>query len=126
MPGSSERSARLAWNNSTSMANRFKSDGPTKRIKAKLESVGASVEYFKARAGRGNGGRPDLLIGYLGTNFLQEVKDEKGSLSDEQILYHGKWRGRKIDVVRNEAESLAAIGYVSQPTNQGDSNGQEG
>lgn len=100
------------------MANRFKSDGPTKRIKKRLESIGATVEYIKARAGRGNGGRPDLLIGYNGTNFLQEVKAEKGSLSDEQILYHSKWRGKRIDVVRNEEEALAAIGYVTHHTNQ--------
>lgn len=94
------------------MANRFKSDAPTKRIKQALEEAGASVEYFKARTGRGNGGRPDLLVGFNGVNFLFEVKTDKGSLSDDQKLYHSKWRGRRIDVVRNEVEALIAIGLV--------------
>ncbi len=93
------------------MANRFKSDAPTKLIKLRLESVGASVEYFKARAGRGNGGRPDLLVGFRGITYLLEIKAEKGKLSDEQILYHSKWHGRSIAVVRNETEALNAIGY---------------
>lgn len=94
------------------MANRIKSDGPTKRIKAHLESIGATVEYFKARAARGNEGRPDLIVGFRGVTYLLEVKDEKGKLSSEQILYHAKWRGKPIDVVRNEVEAEIAIGLV--------------
>lgn len=93
------------------MANRIKSDGPTKRIKAHLESIGATVEYFKARAGRGNEGRPDLVVGFRGVTYLLEVKADGGKLFDEQILYHAKWRGRPIDVVRNEVQVEFVIGY---------------
>ena len=89
-----------------------KSDGPTKAIVAALKEVGASVEYIRSRAGRGKSGLPDLLVGFLGRNFLLEVKAEKGDLSPEQILFHEKWRGMKVSVVRNELEALIAIGLV--------------
>ncbi len=89
-----------------------KSDGPTKRIVAALKEVGASVEYIRSRAGRGKSGLPDLLVGIFGRNFLLEVKDEKGKLSDEQKLFHSNWRGRSISVVRNETEALIEIGLV--------------
>jgi hypothetical protein len=94
------------------MANRFKSDGPTKRIKATLERHGASVEYFKARTGRGNGGRADLLVGAYGVNYLLEVKSDEGSLSEEQVLFHANWQGLKPIVVRNETEALIACGFT--------------
>ena len=91
------------------MANRFKSDGPTKRIVAKLRSIGVSVEYFKARTGSGNRGRPDLLVGYFGVNYLLEVKAEKGELSEEQVLFAANWQGMKPITVRTETEALFAI-----------------
>ncbi len=94
------------------MANRFKSDGPTKKIVAALREVGASVEYFKARTGRGNEGRPDLLIGWLGRNYLLEVKKPGEELRESQVLFHANWQGRKIEVVTSETEALIAIGLV--------------
>jgi hypothetical protein len=96
------------------MANRFKSDGPTKEIKAGLEKHGASVEYFKARTGRGNGGRPDLLVGAYGTNFLLEVKSDSGELSEEQVLFAANWQGLKPITVRTLEEALIAVGIEPQ------------
>jgi hypothetical protein len=95
------------------LANRIKSDGPTKKIVKALREVGASVEYFKARTGRGNRGRPDLLVGFNGRNFLLEVKDPgSGRLSEDQVLFHSNWQGAKIEVVTSETEALIAIGLV--------------
>lgn len=90
----------------------MKSDAPTKRIVAALREVGASVAYILSRPGRGQAGLPDLLVGFGGRNYLLEVKAEKGQLSSEQILFHEEWRGRRIDVVKNEADALIAIGLV--------------
>jgi hypothetical protein len=95
------------------MANRIKSDAPTKKIVQALREAGASVEYFKARTGRGNKGRPDLLVGIFGRNYLLEVKDPRsGKLSEEQVLFHANWQGAKIQVVTSEADALIAIGLT--------------
>lgn len=95
------------------MANRIKSDAPTKRIVKALREAGASVEYFKARTGRGNKGRPDILVGFAGRNYLFEIKDPRnGRLSEEQVLFHANWQGAKIEVVTSEADALITIGLV--------------
>lgn len=91
------------------MANRFKSDATTKKIVARLRSVGASVEYFKVRTGRGNKGRPDLLVGYFGVNYLLECKSEGGDLTEEQVLFAANWQGLKPIPVWTEEEALEAI-----------------
>ena len=72
-------------------------------IKALL-AVGASVEQLPT--GRGV---PDLLCGYMGMNYLLEVKTETGQLNAKQIAWHGSWHG-KVSVVRTPAEALKAIG----------------
>lgn len=94
------------------LAKRIKSDAPTKAIVAALREVGASVAYIVSRPGSGCSGLPDLLVGFLGRNFLLEVKDEKGRLSEDQKLFHATWHGMKVAVVRNETEALIAIGLV--------------
>jgi len=94
------------------MANRIKSDGPTKRIKAHVESLGATAFYIKGRSGSGCGGEPDLCVGFNGRNHLWEVKADKGKLSDKQKLFHSNWRGMNIAIVRNEVDADIALGLV--------------
>lgn len=89
-----------------------KSDGPTRKIVEYLKEIGASVEYIRSRAGRGKAGLPDLLVGFGGVTFLMEVKTDKNDLSAEQRLFHSKWRGRKISVVRNEVDVAIELGIV--------------
>lgn len=89
------------------------------RIAAALEAAGATTLDTSIMGG----GFPDLLVGFNGVDFLLEIKNPdtqygRSGLSDEQILYHSKWRGKRIQVVRNEEEALAAIGYVTHHTNQ--------
>lgn len=94
------------------MANRIKSDGPTKAIVAALKSEGASVEYIRQRRGKGQKGLPDLLVGFNGKNFLLEVKAKTGILSDEQKKWHLNWTGAQVHVVSDELEALIAIGLT--------------
>ena len=53
-------------------------------------------------------GRPDLLVGYRGVNFLLEVKGPKGALNEAQERYHAEWKGQ-IAVVRTPEEALEAV-----------------
>ena len=79
---------------------------------AALREVGASVEYIKQRRGKGIGGLPDLLVGFLGRNYLLEVKDARGELSEKQVIFAANWQGRKPETVKTELEALIAIGLV--------------
>lgn len=76
-------------------------------IVAWLEAVGATVELLP-----GGSGRPDLLVGFRGQNYLLEVKTEKGKLSRGQKLWHMDWNGRRPAVVRNPQEAMQAIGLT--------------
>ena len=74
-----------------------------------LRLLGYSVESI---ASLGNG-RPDLLVGKHGVNFLFEVKDEKKppsarALTDDEKRWHRAWRGQ-VKVVKNLGEILAVL-----------------
>lgn len=74
-------------------------------IVATLRGAGATVEHLHA-VGKGC---PDLLVGYMGENYLLEVKGENGSLTPHQVTWHAAWGGR-VHVVRTGAEAMRAIG----------------
>lgn len=95
-----------------------------------LEAVGASVQRTY-----GMEGEPDLLVGYLGRNYLIEVKNpatraagNKGTLlhvadvapggefegmdralRKQQAIWHRKWKGQAPAIVRTEHEAMAVI-----------------
>jgi hypothetical protein len=87
-------------------------------IVAALRAAGATVLHLSIRD------VPDLLVGYLGNNFLLEVKQEgrrgasikaiHAELSEDQAKWHEAWRGRTPVVVRTIAEALAAIGAPTE------------
>ena len=58
---------------------------------------------------KGETGMPDLLVGRNGSNYLLEVKGERGRVSGEQVEWHQAWRGG-VTVVRTPEEALAAVG----------------
>ena len=70
-----------------------------------LRAAGASVQTLAA-VGRGV---PDLLVGYLRTNHLLEVKGPKGSLTEDQVRWIDGWLGA-VHVVRTVDEALRAVG----------------
>ena len=81
-------------------------------IVRKLKAIGASVQSL-ADVGDGC---PDLLVGFRGETFVLEVKDgskppSKRALTEDQRVWHGRWRGQ-VDVVNNEDEAVKAIGAV--------------
>ena len=79
------------------------SDPNTPTIVGALESVGASVQHL------GGKGVPDLLVGYLGANYLLEVKAPNKELNGNQDKWHSKWKGQ-VNVVRTVADAFRVIG----------------
>lgn len=70
-----------------------------------LRAHGASVQTLAA-VGRGV---PDLLVGHAERNLLLEVKAEGGKLTQDQVRWHGEWRGSVV-VVRCVDDALMALG----------------
>ena len=75
-----------------------------------LRSVGATVFLHDAD----QPGEPDLVIGWRGATFLQEVKNPHGRnrVDPKQEEFHRDWRGSPIKVVRSAYESLIHIGAM--------------
>jgi hypothetical protein len=84
---------------------RAKVDGNQADIVKALRKAGASVELLH----RVGAGCPDLLVGYMGDDFLLEVKMPGEKLNDLQQSWHLQWRG-KVRVVKTPGEALVAIG----------------
>lgn len=79
-------------------------------IVAALRAVGASVTPVHM-VGKGF---PDVVCGYLGVNYLIEIKDgdkppSARRLTPAEADWHRDWRG-SAHVVCNVSEALAAIG----------------
>lgn len=94
------------------MRRAAKVDANQRFIVEALRAVGASVELLHA-VGRGC---PDLLIGYGGVNYLLEVKDgakapSAQKLTEDQVVWHERWRGRSA-VVNDVESALLAIGAL--------------
>jgi hypothetical protein len=45
-------------------------------------------------------GKPDVVFGFQGVNYVVEVKGEDGKLNPDQQEFHDGWKGR-VDIVRN-------------------------
>jgi hypothetical protein len=78
-----------------------------------LRSAGATVQSL---AGVGKG-VPDLLVGYKGQTLLMEVKDgfkppSKRSLNEDQLRWHGSWKGGALAVVDSPDAALRMIGVI--------------
>lgn len=82
-------------------------DSNQREITLALRAAGATVENI-APLGKG---RPDLLVGYHGNNYLLEVKSKGGKLTPAEEEWHIKWRGQK-SIVFTTTEALRAIGAV--------------
>ena len=74
-------------------------------IVSALRAHGASVTSLAAVGS----GVPDLLVGYLRTNHLLEVKGPKGRLTADQEKWMAAWGG-SFHVVRTVKEALDAVG----------------
>jgi len=88
------------------MKRAAKVDINQKEIVAYLRKIGASVAVMSA-VGQGF---PDLVVGWRGRNYMIEVKQAKGKLTEDQYTFAGHWKGQ-IAVVRcvNDACDLLGI-----------------
>jgi len=78
-----------------------------------LRAAGATVQSL---AGVGKG-VPDLLVGHQGHTLLMEVKDgykspSKRVLTEDQLKWHGEWRGGTLAVVDGPEAALRALGVI--------------
>lgn len=89
-------------------------DGNQSEIVDGLRAAGVSV-FITSVIGDGF---PDLVCGYLGRNYLLEIKDPSKPKADrrlkpDQIKFRDAWKGQYA-VVETLAEAKAAIGIDSQ------------
>lgn len=73
-----------------------------------LRAAGATVQHLHV-IGKGC---PDLLVGFRETNYLLEVKDAGGMLTDDEQIWRVEWRGPLVAVVYSVDDALKAIGAV--------------
>ena len=69
-----------------------------------LRAIGATVEVL-SQVGHSC---PDILCGWRGQNYLMEIKDKHGKLSESQKAWHTFWNGQ-VAVVRNLAEAVRVL-----------------
>lgn len=97
-------------------ASRYKArtDANQSEIVKALENAGATVvKLHKVGAGV-----PDLMVGYLGTTSLIEVKTIKGKLNPKQQAWHEWWDGQ-ADIARTPEEAVGIIERVYQESLKG-------
>jgi len=78
-----------------------------------LEAAGATVQSLAA-VGKGV---PDLLVGFQGKTLLFEIKDgnkppSERRLTEDQLAWHGAWRGGPLAVVDGPDAALRMLGAI--------------
>lgn len=86
-----------------------------KRLKAKRDANEAEIIKALRQCGCfvqqvSEKGMPDLCVGYMRTTYLIEVKEKRGKLTPDQVIWHEKWRGQPIYIVHDVHEALEVIG----------------
>jgi Holliday junction resolvase len=90
-----------------------KIDANHEQVVSALRAAGASVQSL---AGVGKG-VPDLLVGFQGKTLLMEVKDGRKTpsarrLTEDQLKWHGGWRGGPLAVVDGVDAALRMLGVL--------------
>ena len=88
-------------------------DANQKQIVKVLEQVGCSVLSL---ADKGHG-TPDLLVGFRGQNFLIEVKNGNGKLTEDQQKFFNLWKGQ-VMIVRDAEDVINFFAPRGQLDNQ--------
>lgn len=99
------------------MRRAAKTDRNQDEIVQALRAAGATVQSLAA-VGHGV---PDLLVGFRGQTLLIEVKDSnqppsKRRLTEDQIKWHGDWRGGPLATITDVEGALRAIGVLRHDT----------
>lgn len=95
------------------MRRAAKIDANQEQVVSALRAVGATVQTLAA-VGKGV---PDLLVGYQGKTLLLEVKDgrkppSERRLTEDQLKWHGAWRGGPLAVVDGPDAALRMLGVM--------------
>jgi Holliday junction resolvase len=95
------------------MRRAAKVDANQEQVVSALRAAGASVQSLAA-IGKGC---PDLLVGYQGYTMLMEVKDgakppSARRLTDDQVTWHGAWRGSAVAVVDGPEAALRMLRVI--------------
>jgi Holliday junction resolvase len=90
-----------------------KIDANHEQVVSALRAAGASVQSL---AGIGKG-VPDLLVGFQGKTLLMEIKDGRKTpserrLSEDQVRWHGAWRGGPLAIVDGVDAALRMLGVM--------------
>ena len=90
-----------------------KIDANHEQVVSALRAAGASVQSL---AGVGKG-VPDLLVGFQGKTLLMEIKDGRKTpserrLTEDQVRWHGAWRGGPLAVVDGVDAALRMLGVM--------------
>jgi hypothetical protein len=95
------------------MRRAAKIDANQTQVVLALQAAGATVQSLAA-VGQGV---PDLLVGFQGKTLLMEVKDGQKPpsarrLTEDQLKWHGAWRGGPLAVVDGVDAALRALGVI--------------
>jgi Holliday junction resolvase len=95
------------------MRRAAKIDANQEQVVQALRAAGATVQSL---AGVGVG-VPDLLVGHQGKTILLEVKDGRKvpsarRLTEDQLKWHGAWRGGPLAVVDGVDAALRVLGVL--------------
>lgn len=95
------------------MRRAAKVDANQSAIVDALRAVGCSVQLLHMVGG----GCPDLAAGRNGRTYWLEVKDgskppSARRLTDEQITWHGAWRGGPVAVVCDVESAVRAVTFA--------------
>lgn len=95
------------------MRRAAKTDANQDSVVSALRAAGATVQSLAA-VGKGV---PDLLVGYKGQTLLMEVKDGRKppsaqKLTEDQLTWHGNWKGGALAVVDGPEAALRMIGVI--------------
>jgi Holliday junction resolvase len=90
-----------------------KVDANQDSVVSALRAAGATVQSLAA-VGKGV---PDLLVGHKGQTLLMEVKDGRKTpsaqrLTEDQLTWHGAWKGGPLAVVDGPEAALRMIGVI--------------
>lgn len=95
------------------MRRAAKIDANQTQVVEALRAAGATVQSLAA-VGQGV---PDLLVGFRGQTVLLEVKDgrkppSERRLTEDQLKWHGAWRGGALAVVDGPDSALRVLGVI--------------
>ena len=95
------------------MRRAAKVDANQTQVVEALRAAGATVQSLAA-VGQGV---PDLLVGFQGQTILMEVKDgrkppSERRLTEDQLKWHGEWRGGPLAVVDGVDAALRVLGVI--------------